>query len=749
MTTDDGVRQLLHGHGEQTIEQHKARWSKVVRRLRGHALALSHARAYIQHKTFSIEGSKDFLTTYEANRNAVPQNMPRDLWKSERIQAQTLDDQNMVIAAFTTFEMLFQEVEAADQQIKARIHHFLTLSALFEPTHIGESILECCNRSMERQPGYWMDIFTSASQDDASSSVDAPDMEESNQTQIHRTWDRVKFWALIRHLHNALSILHTISHTDKGSSFSLHPLIRDWIQVRMPPEDASAYTNEAVGFVHASVSLHLNARTQAQCQRRSLAHLDASIQNDNQFSRKEHRLGRHVHNIHIATTFSNFYKRAHRWGAALELSSAIMETRKQLFGEEHQQTLAAVEDVAELCAGQALWEGVEELQMGVIKTKTTIFGPNHFETLASAVNLADIYLAQQRPKEAETQLVSVLEKRREVLAMEHIITMRVMMKLVQAHMVQHSWGKATELCSTIIAMQTEALGPDHQDTIRSLMTLATLFVYQGKRKEAAEMETKVRSIRNKTLGVRHVDTISNMLELPSISMGMSQKEVEELLEQTRDSAKSIPGAQLSDTRRIQITRLAYQEGAKTDAQENPLQGLALKPNYEHSESLTSANNITYSSLKSDRPEIRLLTISPGRRDDKILCRLDTVSLDDAPTYTVLSYCWGEAAERGHILLHEKTVSLTKSLEIGLRHARNEHEDIVLWVDAICINQENLAEKSVQVRMMGRIYASGKSAFRIMIFPHPEIQSYTSPDLARRKRRRQRSGYGLHQSNGLD
>jgi hypothetical protein len=708
MTRDDGVRQLLHGHDERTIEQHKARWSKVVRRLRGHALALSQARAYLQHKNISIEGSKDFLTTYEANRNAVLQNMPREFWESKRIQARSLDDQNMVIAAFTTFEMLFQE--AADQQMKARIHHFLTLSAFFEPTHIGESVFECYHRSLGCPTGYWMDIFTSTSQNHASSSMDAPETETTgNQTKIHRTWDRVKFWDLIRHLHNTLSILHTVSNTDsKGSHFSLHPLIRDWIQVRMPPEDISAYTNEAVGFVHASVVLHLNAPTQAEYQRLVLTHLDASIWNDKQFSRKEHRLGHHPHNLHIARTFSNFYKRADRWGASLELSSAIMETRKQYFGDEHQQTLQAVEHVAMLYTRQTQWEGVEELQKGVIAMKANVFGPKHLETLASTVKLADIYLAQRRLKEAETQLVSVLEKRREVLEIEHIITAQVMMTLVQVHMLQHSWEKATELCSTVIAIRTEALGPEHQDTITSLMTLAALFIYQGKRKEAAEIETKVRSIRNKTLGTRHVDTISHALELPSLSLGMSQEEVEELLEQTRKSTKRVPGAELSDTRRIQITRLAHQKGVTKDPQEILLQGLVVKTNYEHSEPLESTNNITYSSLKSGRPEIRLLTVSPGCRDDKILCRLDTVSLDDTPAYTALSYCWGKADERGYIFLHENMVSVTKSLEIGLRHARNENEDVVLWVDAICINQENLAEKSAQVRMMGRIYASGKS-----------------------------------------
>lgn len=39
----------------------------------------------------------------------------------------------------------------------------------------------------------------------------------------------------------------------------------------------------------------------------------------------------------------------------------------------------------------------------------------------------------------------------------------------------------------------------------------------------------------------------------------------------------------------------------------------------------------------------------------------------------------------------------------LRHLRKDHRRVRLWVDAICLNQEDDKEKGIQVQLMGEIY----------------------------------------------
>ena len=86
------------------------------------------------------------------------------------------------------------------------------------------------------------------------------------------------------------------------------------------------------------------------------------------------------------------------------------------------------------------------------------------------------------------------------------------------------------------------------------------------------------------------------------------------------------------------------------------------------------------------------------------------------SYEALSYCWGDESQRGLIALsvpsqrqsdpdrhHEFEMSITQSLVDALRHLRLPDRDRVLWVDAVCINQADIAEKSIQVRQMLDVY----------------------------------------------
>ena len=110
----------------------------------------------------------------------------------------------------------------------------------------------------------------------------------------------------------------------------------------------------------------------------------------------------------------------------------------------------------------------------------------------------------------------------------------------------------------------------------------------------------------------------------------------------------------------------------------------------------------YQPLQHD--EIRLITLAPGKWTDPIECSLQIVSLDDSPTYEALSYVWGNVSLREWIRLENSHFDVSKSLEVALRHLRHEDSERVMWIDAICINQSDDAEKSQQVKKMQFIYA---------------------------------------------
>ena len=169
----------------------------------------------------------------------------------------------------------------------------------------------------------------------------------------------------------------------------------------------------------------------------------------------------------------------------------------------------------------------------------------------------------------------------------------------------------------------------------------------------------------------------------------------------------------------------------------------------------------YKGLDAINQEIRLITIlpespvsekiinQPGHQysalDDLVQCRLEPVSLGDlvllqGPSkskgeasltklqwdgcyesssyqnlpkwryswgdYVALSYTWGDATNTRNIIVNGHQVAIGANLESALQALRRKpaiKSGYKLWADAICINQQDIAERGREVRRMGKIY----------------------------------------------
>ena len=115
----------------------------------------------------------------------------------------------------------------------------------------------------------------------------------------------------------------------------------------------------------------------------------------------------------------------------------------------------------------------------------------------------------------------------------------------------------------------------------------------------------------------------------------------------------------------------------------------------------------YHPLDSTKREIRLVTLKAGAEPDQLACQLMSVSLNGSTSYYALSYVWGDPNDRESIFLNGHAFEVTHNLAIALRYLRNPRDDRVFWIDAICIDQRNLDERSAQVRIMKDIYQSAE------------------------------------------
>ncbi|CZR69111.1 uncharacterized protein PAC_19012 [Phialocephala subalpina] len=105
-----------------------------------------------------------------------------------------------------------------------------------------------------------------------------------------------------------------------------------------------------------------------------------------------------------------------------------------------------------------------------------------------------------------------------------------------------------------------------------------------------------------------------------------------------------------------------------------------------------------------------MTLHPGKGTDPIICHLSTASLDTLPGYHALSYQWSKDKCFADIICGNASLKVTGNLAAALQALRIVESPKVLWVDAVCINQENQIEKSKQISLMRDIYACAKSVF---------------------------------------
>ncbi|KAF1933416.1 uncharacterized protein M421DRAFT_88636 [Didymella exigua CBS 183.55] len=107
---------------------------------------------------------------------------------------------------------------------------------------------------------------------------------------------------------------------------------------------------------------------------------------------------------------------------------------------------------------------------------------------------------------------------------------------------------------------------------------------------------------------------------------------------------------------------------------------------------------------------RYLALLPGVDSDPLRCSLHTSRIDGA-RYESVSYVWGTDDRNHRIVCDGRVLKITPNLHRVLQRVRLPDAPRTLWADSICINQEDLLEKSDQVTLMGRIY---RNAERVLL-----------------------------------
>jgi hypothetical protein len=125
----------------------------------------------------------------------------------------------------------------------------------------------------------------------------------------------------------------------------------------------------------------------------------------------------------------------------------------------------------------------------------------------------------------------------------------------------------------------------------------------------------------------------------------------------------------------------------------------------------------YHPLLPDPDKIRLLRLKPDKDETALIqCELFDYSLQKSTKgthlYEALSYVWGNPKKTSPIRVDRDEFLVTVKLHEALLHLRDRSIERIIWIDAVCINQNDGQEKTHQIRLMPKIYGQ---ANRVIIW----------------------------------
>ena len=195
MTEDESVNLLLR----RAARGNEAPECAVIARSLGYLpLALDQAGSYIRARDLQLQ---DFISRYEERKKSILSETPEQ-WEYRR---SINEEPEEYLSVFTTWELSFEQL-SGDNREKGYKEHFLTLAAFFDNKEIAEHYFKGLYNA--EKPA-WMTIFVT-----------------------DEKWDTFKFEDLLTEFRK-LSLVQTLTRRNDQSYFSFHPVVRDWIQLRV------------------------------------------------------------------------------------------------------------------------------------------------------------------------------------------------------------------------------------------------------------------------------------------------------------------------------------------------------------------------------------------------------------------------------------------------------------------------------------------------------------------------------------
>ncbi|RDL39896.1 uncharacterized protein BP5553_04236 [Venustampulla echinocandica] len=479
MEEQEAVELLLHHIRRPSVAESVEGARLIAQKLGFLALAIDQAGAYINARKLPL---RSFIDHYENRKEHVMKHTPQ-LWDYRRKLNNAEEETSLSV--FSTWELSFREM-AGNKVTHESMSHLLTLSAFFSNRHISENIFRAHFEGHDPRPG-WMHIF-----------------------ETDGKYDTYKYEDIIAELSN-LSLLNSDA-SEEDAHFSLHPLVRDWIQLRMALEERGGYAIEATHYLTSNIRAELNAKERSVPRTRHiLSHIDACYEN----------CKRHIKSPMYARSgvlresliqFGNFYNMHGRHQQAEEIFREILKEDELGRGYGDLETLQSRLYLTQVYYNQGRYGECRKMLLE-IQDKQELQPPLIPNTLRTSTLLARVCFREGLYSEAVALYQQALSGYATGKGLDQTDTLKIYEDLAMVLRNQGSHEAAIEYYHKALVGYEKQYGPNSFQSLKPLVHLADTYRNQGLYEKTLPLYQKALEGNEKQFGIDHLNTLENMVNL--------------------------------------------------------------------------------------------------------------------------------------------------------------------------------------------------------------------------------------------
>ena len=294
MTLDEGVELLLLQSGYERTDENVEDACQIVKNLGGLALALDQAATYIGARHVPL---KSFPEVFAKRRSAILKHTPTH-WEYSKTR---LEDRDQPLSVFTTWEMSFEQLRVSEEEREV-LAHLLTLGAFIDTRDISEGLFSLY--ALDSSGPKWLEHFKNGNR-----------------------WDSDKYQdSIVRLL--SVSLVTSIDIMAADARFSFHPLIAEWLKLRIDDNMRDQYIEEAIHVVRLFIDNGDRKDMPIRDKSETLSHLDAVIAGDEMLQVNDHRLSCALQDATVS--FGSFYRRLGRYHETKRLIQRALNSDQEV-----------------------------------------------------------------------------------------------------------------------------------------------------------------------------------------------------------------------------------------------------------------------------------------------------------------------------------------------------------------------------------------------------------------------------------